>query len=86
MMIGWGVYDKGSLWVDTDCMAMKVGAETILSLTVVGGRLQPSFGEGWETEVKGEEFSKILDEANEKLAKNRPPTKGVGKGKSRAHE
>ena len=64
-----------------DESALKVGFETVFSTSVVDGRVKTSFGEGWEEEVSGEELTNIVNDANAKLGKGKPPTKGIGKSK-----
>ena len=81
MMINWGVYDKRAIWVDKDEQVLKVGFETIMTPTVDSGKLHVNFGEGWATEINGDEFKKIRDEAEQELRSDMVPTTGVGKGK-----
>ena len=81
MMLDWNVYDKRALWVDTDEMVLKVGFETIMTPTVVDGKLAVDFADGWRSEVECEAFKKIYEEAVKKLQSAAVPTKGVGKGK-----
>ena len=68
--------------MDTEAGTLKVGSvETALTSRIANGKVEVTFGAGWEAEMKCAEFTKIVEDADEKLQRGRPPTKGIGKGK-----
>ena len=75
-------FDKSGLWADIEEQRLKCGDDTMYSIKVDNGELKVIFEEGWAEYVeKDETFAQAVQTATGKLAKARPPSKGIGKGK-----
>ena len=89
-LVGHG-FDKQGLWVDTNTNTLNCGKDIVLAANVNKGQLCPSFEPGLDehglscSDYIGKEqvFAKGLADANEKLAKNKAPSKGLGKGRGK---
>ena len=88
-------FDKHSLWVETSTNTLQCGKDdVVLAINIDKGQLRASFEPGVDAEglswadyiEKEQAFVKSLADANEKLAKNKAPSKGLGKGKAKGEK
>jgi hypothetical protein len=81
IMMSWGVYAQGSIWVNIEKSCVMVGNETIITVSENGDELQEQITDGWNDELNCEEFHSLLSESKAKFKLGGKIAKGIGKGK-----
>ena len=79
-------FDKRALWADHEAQQLLCGGDVIYTIVIEHGELKVSFEKGWaEYLEKDKDFASAVSSAKSKVSASKPPTKGVGKGKTGGH-
>ena len=81
----WGIYEKSQIKVDDNTMVMKIDRTPVLVVSTLKGRVNLEWldeeWKNWRELHESPEFKKLIDNANENLAKSAAAKpKGKGKG------
>ena len=79
-LIEW-TFNKFGIWVDTVDLCIKIGDDFIAAVYVEDDKIRINYEEDWELYVKEGNLQKLIDKAEEQLAKSYSSKKSGSKDK-----